>query len=192
MRFDLLFDDLSAQLDAEREAQGAHDRAEQQRLRAARTTVRDRVAALAEAGAPGRALLTDGSSVELAGATVGRDWFAAELQGGAEVVVPLASVVCIALDEAALHASRERMPQLRPEACASLPGIGVVLRDLARRRIAVDVLMAGGGTPLHGTIERVGSDHLDLAVHERDAAPRRGSVVGHRIVPLSSVALLRL
>ncbi|CAN5201946.1 hypothetical protein BH09ACT1_BH09ACT1_01770 [soil metagenome] len=67
-------------------------------------------------------------------------------------------------------------------------GIGFVLRDLCRRRLPVDIGLAGGR--YHGTIDRVGSDHLDLAEHELDSPRREAAVIHYRIVPLDRLVLV--
>ena len=195
MRFDLLFDDLEAQLEAQHAAEGAQQRGEEERLRAARTSLRERLAALAgDAAARGiRLRLIDGSAVELTPTTVGRDWLAADLAGGGQCIVPLGSVAAVALSADQLAASRRRMPEPKPGQGGGLTaklGIGVVLRDLARRRVPVDVRSVVEPAPVHGTIDRVGADHLDLAVHERDAPRRASSVLEHRIVALAAITQL--
>lgn len=196
MRFDLLFDDLEGQLESQLAAEGAQQRGEEERLRAARTTLRERLGVLAGTPAAGiRLRLIDGSAVELTLATVGRDWLAAQLPGGGECVVPLGSIASVAMSAAQLAASRERMPEPQPGAPGPLTakiGIGVVLRDLARRRVPVDVLTRAEPAPAHGTIDRVGADHLDLAVHERGAVRRESSVLEHRVVSLAAITQLRL
>jgi hypothetical protein len=196
MRFDLLFDDLEAQLEAQSAAEGARRRGEEERLRAARTSLRDRLAVLVGTAAAGiRLRLIDGSVVELAPTTVGRDWLVGELPGGGQCVVPLGAVAAVALDAQQLAASRRRMPEPKPGGAGGLTprlGIGVVLRDLARRRVALDVLGIAEPAPVHGTIDRVGADHLDLAVHARDAPRRASSVLEHRIVALAAITQLRV
>ncbi|WP_344792560.1 hypothetical protein [Gryllotalpicola daejeonensis] len=196
MRFDLLFDDLEAQLESQLAAEGAQQRGEEERLRAARTSLRERLASVAgRAGAGIRLRLIDGSAIDVSPVTVGRDWLAADLPGGGGCVVPIAAIASVALSSAQVMASRERMPEQAPPAQGALTakiGIGVVLRDLARRRVPLDVLSRAEPAPVHGTIDRVGADHLDLAVHERGAARRASSVLEHRIIALPAVSLLRL
>jgi len=70
-----------------------------------------------------------------------------------------------------------------------LAHFGRVLRDLCRRR-AVDLVLAAG--EVHGTIDRVGRDHVDIAVHERGEARRPGAVREVRIVPFATLQLVRL
>ena len=54
-------------------------------------------------------------------------------------------------------------------------GIGVILRGLSRDRAVVSVRLRGDQR-MTGTIDRVGTDHFDLAVHPDDE-PRRERVV---------------
>jgi hypothetical protein len=193
MRFDLLFDDLESQLETQLDADAAQHHIEEERLRAARTSMRERLAALARGCAGGiRMRLVGGSAIEVAPTAVGADWLAGELPGGAEAIVPVAAVASLSLSAAQVRASRVRMPEPeRPDLTARL-AIGVVLRDLARRRVAVDVLSPLEPAALHGTIDRVGADHLDLAVHARGDARREGNVVEHRVLALSAVAMVRV
>jgi len=192
MRFDLLFDDLEAELETRLAVEGAQQRGEEERLRAARTTLRERIAVLAGAAGGIRVRLIDGSSLDVVPGTVGRDWFAADLPGGGQCLVPLAAVASLSLSAQQAAASRRRAPEEGPHALSGKIGIGVVLRDLARRRVPVDLMSRAEAAMLHGTIDRVGADHLDLAVHERGAARRASSVLEHRIVALAAITQLRL
>lgn len=70
-------------------------------------------------------------------------------------------------------------------------GLGFVLRDLVRRRVAVTVQLVGG-RELSGTIDRAGADHLDLAVHDRGTPRRAENVTGYRVVPFTAIVLVRL
>lgn len=87
--------------------------------------------------------------------------------------------------------------RLRDLAARSVPGQGVVaslgvgsaLRALARDRAAVTVLLASGD--LTGTIDRVGEDHLDLAVHPADALRRPSSVTETTTVALEALLGVR-
>jgi len=193
MRFDLLFDDLENQLETQLDADAAQQRVEEERLRAARTSLRERLAALMRGSAAGiRMRLVDGSTIEVAPTAVGADWLAGELPGGAEAIVPVAAIASVSLSAAQARESRLRMPEPeRPDLTARLP-IGVVLRDLSRRRVALDVLSAFEPAAVHGTIDRVGADHLDLAVHARGDARREGNVVEHRVLALRAVAMVRV
>ena len=69
-------------------------------------------------------------------------------------------------------------------------GLAFVLRDLCRRRQSVELVMSDGVT--RGTIDRVGRDHLDLAVHEAGTARRESLVSHYRVVPFARLLLVRL
>ena len=43
---------------------------------------------------------------------------------------------------------------------------------------------------VHGTIDRVARDHVDLALHEPGSPRREREVQGYRIVPLDRVLLV--
>ncbi|RZS90126.1 hypothetical protein EV189_1909 [Motilibacter rhizosphaerae] len=68
--------------------------------------------------------------------------------------------------------------------------LGYVLRGLVRERAALDVVLRDG-TVLHGTGDRVGADWLDLAVHPADRARRSGEVRGVQTLPLPALAVVR-
>ena len=64
-----------------------------------------------------------------------------------------------------------------------------MLRDLARRRRSVEVLLRTG-IRCTGTFDRVGRDHADLAVHPEHEARRAGAVQQLRLVPFAQIALV--
>ena len=63
-----------------------------------------------------------------------------------------------------------------------------MLRDLCRRRTPVHLTTDDGR--VHGTLDRVARDHLDLALHEPGALRRDAEVRGIRIVPLERILLV--
>lgn len=69
-------------------------------------------------------------------------------------------------------------------------GLAFVLRDLSRRRCELDLVLSSG--TVHGTIDRVGRDHCDLAEHEAGTPRRESSVAQYRIVPLDQLLMIRL
>ncbi|MGN6126320.1 MAG: hypothetical protein ACTHON_07125 [Humibacter sp.] len=209
MRWDNLFADLEGQLEHELGAEDLELRVEEERLRLGRLSLRDRMRALSDPGEPGAPLLlwlADGSTVRLRPATFGRDWVSGELvpegRHGVErartstrALVPLDAVVSIGLTDAQVAPSLEASgEQERPQDAAprliDRLGLAFALRDLARRRSAVTVVTLAG--TMHGTIDRVAKDHLDLALHEPDAPRRAMNVRGIRIVPMAAVVLVRL
>lgn len=196
MRWDRLFDDLEGQLEQELSAEELDQHAEEERLRVGRLAVRDRLLAVHAAERDeDRAvalLLNSGERVVVRSTSFGRDWFTAQLVGdsrtGVPCVVPLAAVATLVLTRAQVELSLA--PQPGESTLSGRLTLPFVLRDLCRRRAAVDVRTPLGD--VHGTIDRVGRDHLDLAVHDSDRPRRESSVFEYRVVPLHHVLLLRL
>ncbi len=126
---------------------------------------------------------------------LGADWIAAESSSHAESaaartmsVIPLHAISGMTMDHGMLLASLDPQTTAEP-ALRERMTFGFVLRDLARRRVPVRIALQDGGE-VHGTIDRAGADHLDLAVHDAGEVRRAEAVQGFRIVPFS--ALLRL
>jgi hypothetical protein len=199
MRWDNLFDDLESQLEQELTAEEVDLRAEEERLRLARLSLRDRLRSLAMAPATeDRTLalaLAGGSRVSVAPGTFGRDWLAGELleESGRrpQCIVPLDAIDTVILAPAQILQSLDDSGGIESEAALSARlGLQFVLRDLCRRRQAVQLWFADGR--IYGTIDRVGRDHLDLAVHEAGHPRRESEVSEYRIVRLSQVCLVRL
>ena len=197
MRWDDLFDDLESQLEQGLGAEEVDLLAEEERLRLGRLTVRDRMIAMTRPGEglpePLRLALRSGELLTVAVGSLGRDWIAGELAGSrsGSCVVPIAAIASLlpTAEQLARSVTGETAPE-PPFALSARLGLAFVLRDLCRRRAAVDLSTASEGV-LHGTIDRVGRDHLDLAEHAA-GEPRRAAEVGRiRIVPLSEILLAR-
>ena len=203
MRWDNLFDDLAGQLETGLDSEELTLRAEEERLQIGRLTLRGRLTSLAgarpaSAGAAGagravRIVLLSGDTLLLRPTAFGRDWLAADLLDAparrVQCVLPLAGIAAVVLappDVAeSLVAESERTARVSDRI-----GLPFVLRDLCRRRTTIDLSTPVGR--LSGTIDRVGRDHLDLAVHE-PGLPRRARNVSHvRVVPLQHIQLVRL
>ncbi|UWF78225.1 MULTISPECIES: hypothetical protein [Microbacterium] len=189
MEWDHLFDDLEDQLAAEWEAERAALDAESERLRIAKLALRDRLRTIPQ-GAPVLLELADGGRLHGRMQEVGADWLAlaAEAAPARVTIVPLRAVEAVGVDHGMLLAT------LEPDQPA--PGIrermtfGFMLRDLARRRIPVRLGLRSGD-PRHGTIDRAGADHLDLALHDPGEPRRARAVRGHRMIPLDAVVWVR-
>lgn len=200
MRWDNLFDDLEGQLEHELSAEEVDVRAEEERLRLGRLTIRDRILAVDEAQPKGspysiRVFLSDGSAIAVRPVTVGRDWFSADVVDdstkSSQCIIPIAAIASLALSREQLAASlADDSGDARHASLPARLSLGFVLRDLCRRRSAVELRTAAG--TLRGTIDRVGRDHLDLAVHEVGEARRDAAVSHVRMVPLAQVVLVRL
>jgi hypothetical protein len=197
MRWERLFDDLEAQLDAASSAELAAEVADRSRREAARLRLVDRlrgnegarlqvslaVRAAEGAGPAGDAVAESGSGH---GSVVGRldrvgaDWLLLDGTGG-EVLVPLGAVVCVSgLGPGSAEPGSEG-------AVGARLGLGHVLRALARDRAEVNLLLIDGSRRT-GRIDRVGADHVELAAYD-PGEPRR--VVATLTVPFVGLACVR-
>jgi len=213
VRWDNLFDDLESQLERELTAEESDLRAEEERHRLGRLTLRSRLLSLS-LGAAGpaviRVVLTTGDTLVVRSTSFGRDWFAADLftadastaestarshadttRGAGQCVVPLAGIAGLALT--ADQIERSLGPESESPSAARLSdriGLSFVLRDLCRRRAGLELHTRTG--LLTGTIDRVGRDHLDLAVHPPGTLRRTPSVEHYRVVPVDHLVFIRL
>jgi hypothetical protein len=199
MRWDNLFDDLEGQLEQELTAEEVDLQAEEERLRLGRLSIRDRIISLHEAQERGsdytfRIVLVNGRAVDVRPTTFGRDWFAADVVGPgiqSQCIVPLVGIASIAFTREQISVSMDAVPgETSGRSLAARLSLPFVLRDLCRRRAGLELQTIAGA--LYGTIDRVGRDHLDLALHDRDAARRENVVTGYRVVPLTQIALVKL
>ena len=206
MRWNRFFEDLEHQLDSEQAAEQLALDGEAERLRLSRLELRTRLSTLVgcELGAELAGEGSGGEPALLRGtvAGVGADWLGLVLGRGGAAVAPLRSIRMLRLDRPSLVASRG-VPVGGEGELATTQGrdpggrlrerqtFGFVLRDFARRRLAV-ALHLGGERVVRGTIDRVGADHLGLALHEPGAPRREGEVSGFRLVPLHAVAWVQL
>jgi hypothetical protein len=199
MRWDHLFDDLESQLEQELGADDLDLLVEEERLRLGRLALRDRLRGIMAASGtdrPLQLLLIDGSRIALAPGAIGRDWLAGELHGhpsrAASCVVPFVSIAgCLpdAVQAAASTTGEAGEGSVVAGSLGARLGLAFVLRDLCRRRtpVRISTLIE----QLHGTIDRVGRDHFDLAEHEPDVARRDNAVHAHRILPTAHLVMLR-
>lgn len=188
MRWDDLFADLEGQLEQGLGAEDLDLAAEEERLRLGRLGLRDRLAALA--GEELALELRDGSRLPFRIETIGRDWvsgMAAESRGRS-CVVPIDAVAAILPGPDLVPASLAGQDE-HPDALSRRLGLPFVLRDLCRRRSPVAVTTTTRA--LHGTIDRVGRDHLDLAEHDPGEPRRAAAVRSIRILPFSAILLVR-
>lgn len=185
VHWDHLFEDLEGQLASEWEAERAALDAEAERLRISRVELRSRLRSLLTNEARLTVHSAVGSAIRGQLSDLGADWIALQPERPRLLcLVPLAAVMTIEVDHGQLLGSldetehtasvRERMT------------LGFVLRDLARRRIAVRIALSDG-SDVFGTIDRAGSDHLDLAVHDRGTPRRASEVHAFRMIPLAAV-----
>lgn len=196
MRWDRFFEDLEDQLASEWEAERVALDTEAERLRVARTTLRERLLALAarERGAVAPTFETlDGTTIAGWPTVVGADWAGVELDGtrAGAALLALGAVVGVGMPESDVVRSARATAPARSATLAERMTLGFVLRDLARRRAPVSVQLVTGRL-LAGTIDRAGADHLDLALHEPGTPRRASEVTGYRLVSLAALAWVRV
>ena len=168
MRWDALFGDLEAQWDAAEAAEFEAEVRERTRIEQARICAADRLR-----GALGRMVTVGGRGAEPWSGTlvrVGADWLLLAT-GEAEIVVPLAAVRWVGGLGPAVVRSAQGAGRLR---------LGHVLRELARGRMPVAVTDVDGGR-IHGVVELVGADYLEIA--DRSGEPR--------VVPFGAIGAVR-
>ncbi|KGJ72923.1 hypothetical protein GY21_12245, partial [Cryobacterium roopkundense] len=215
--------DLEVQLERELNAEERDLRAEEERQRLGRLTIRTRLVSLT-LGPTGPAVfrveLSSGDAIVVRPTTLGRDWLAADLIGPDEsreppgdaahrqqresgagmrrsdratpqCVLPFSAIAGIVLTAHQMERSLGDEAE-SPSASRLSERIGLpfVLRDLCRRRAAIELRMPAG--MVNGTIDRVGRDHLDLAVHPPGTLRRTPDVYQYRVVPLAHILLVTL
>lgn len=200
MRWDNLFDDLESQLEQGLTADEVDLRAEEERLRLARLSIRDRLLSVHRTGDQQenrmlRLVLLDGARISVTPVTFGRDWFAGDLSGEGRrspaCIVPIDAIAALSLTRPQVQASLDPGPAEDAQRSLSARlGLGFVLRDLCRRRAAVELRLSEG--TFHGTLDRVGRDHCDLAVHEPGGVRRESSVTEYRVIRFTQLLLVRL
>ena len=190
VHWDRLFEDLEGQLAAEWEAERAVLDAESERLRISKLTLRTRLLLLQQNDAPVTVRLSGGEHHSGRLRAVGADWIAAQpVESTSALIAPLASVTGIETHHGALLDTLEDVT-VAADGLRERMTLGFLMRDFARRRLAVRVTLADGDV-LHGTIDRAGQDHLDLAVHDAGEARLAGAVRAFRIVPFTTLRWLR-
>lgn len=178
MRWSDLFADLEAQLQASDQAAMTAQVAEGTRRERALVSWADRaytciseLLTVQTPAGPVRGVLQD----------IGSDWMLLEEQARGSAIVPFAAVLSVVGLSSRSDDARGFGRRF---------GIGVALRAIARDRGPVALLDRCGGV-VTGTIDRVGSDHLDIAEHPADAVRRRSVVTGSRAVPFAALAIVR-
>lgn len=177
MRWHSLFEDLEAQLERE-DAAGLHAEVAE-RVRAERASVELADRLLAHAGSRLALALARGR-VEGVVVDVAPQWLLL-LQDRTPVLVPTTAVVAVQ------GLARAVAPE--PGRVLRRLGLGHALRALARDRSAVAV--HAGGEVLTGTVDRVGADHLDLALHAAGEPRRAGAVTAVAAVAFAHLHQVR-
>lgn len=180
VRWERLFDDLEAQLEAERHAETVADLTDLIRAERAGLTLSDRLRG--QLGAELGWCLRGTHVFDAELVDVGADWLLLRRGVRQELVVSLEAVIEVR--------RMARSARQDPGAVARRLGIGSVLRRLARDRAEVGVRLAGGTVPAEevvGTIDRVGADHFDLAEHPAGSPRRPGAVIRVRTLRFAAL-----
>ena len=176
-RFDALFSGLEAQAHAEQAADDDIAAAEAARAEWSAVELLDRLRATASVVIE----IADHGPVGGVVTDVGSDVVVIEADDGQWAVSCWGIVAAIGVGDTVQP----------PSAVASRLGFAAVARRWATERSVVRVTRRGGA-PLDGTIDRVGSDHLDLAEHDRDEPRRAAAVDRIRVVPLEQLVSVLL
>ena len=178
MRWEALFADLEAQLDAAEAARLEASVVETTRYEVGRIALVQRLRAAVDdvitVGTPGPVVRGRVSGV-------GPDWLMLDAAG--EVLVPIAA---ISWAEGLARAADLR----EPGRVWQRLGLRSALAGLARDRVAVRITCAAGDS-ITGTIDRVASDHLDLALHDPEEPRRAAAVRGVRSVVFGALHPVR-
>jgi hypothetical protein len=185
-----LFEDLEGQLAAEWESERAALDAESERLRISKLTLHERLRTIAPDTPRLLLELVGGDRWDTTLRAVGADWIGVQTDGDVRMrVVPLTAVESFGADHGTLLAGHA--PDAAPAGLRERMTFGFVMRDLARRRTPVTIARHGSD-PQHGTIDRAGADHLDLALHDPHEPRRARSVRGFRLVSFTAVTWVRI
>ncbi|MGE5763941.1 MAG: hypothetical protein ACM3ZF_08750 [Mycobacterium leprae] len=182
VRWEGLFADLEAQLDAADAADLAVEVTDRTRREVGRLRLVDR---LRPAQGSDVAVTTTGAGTVRGRVTgVGADWILLVEPGGRAALVPMGSVLSIS---GLLARSAEPGSE---GAVASRIDLRFALRGLVRDRATVLVTLVNGSAAT-GTIDRVGADFVEIAEHAPGEPRRAAAVRAVRTLPLRALALVR-
>ncbi|EWT05515.1 hypothetical protein N864_03200 [Intrasporangium chromatireducens Q5-1] len=178
MRWDQLFEDLDAQLQAEGLRERDAEVADRTRHERAQIDVQARL--LASVGAAPVAVHLPSGSLRGVIRDVGPDWVLVEGGPGASSLVVTA----------AIRAVTGMAPgAVVPSIVARRFGLGAALRGISRDRSVVELI--AGRLRLVGTLDVVGSDHVEMAEHAPDVPRRARNVVALHVVPFSALEVVQ-
>jgi hypothetical protein len=181
MRWERLFDDVEAQLEAADRAELAGEVADRTRRELARLRLVDRLRA--SLGAELRIRIEGAGPISGRLRRAGEGWLLLASDSGPPAFVLQAAVLTVdGLPAAAVEPGSEGPVLSRLD-------VGYALRAVARDRSPVAVVLRDG-TRLDGTLDRVGADFADLALHPAGEARREAAVRSVRAVPFNAMAVL--
>ncbi|MEO7260552.1 MAG: hypothetical protein ABI047_04755 [Jatrophihabitantaceae bacterium] len=180
MRWDDLFADLEAQARALLLAERDGEVAELTRLETSRLRLAGRLRPAVGTTVRVRCL----GGMALAGrlSAVGTGWLLLDEGAGREALLAAAAVTSVA--------GLGRLSAGSGSALDAGLGIGHALRGVARDRSVLRACLTDS-TVLDGTLDRVGSDFVDFAVHAAGEPRRREEVREVLVLPIEALAVLR-
>jgi hypothetical protein len=181
MRWDDLFADLEAQLEADHLEELWSEVADRSRRELARVHLADRL--VSQRGMPISVALLGAGVIGGRLADVGAGWLLIEEEGRGPALVP--SGACMWFEPL----SRMVSPPSDQVLIRRLT-LTYALRGLAMRRAPVRVTLVDG-SERHGTVDRAHADHLDLAEHGPEDFRRAASVRAIRSIPFAALAVVR-
>jgi len=177
MRWDGLFNDLSAQAEALDVAERSAEIEDRTRSELGRITFVDRCHA--SLGHEVRLNCAGGYQVQGVLRRANGQWLLLQLGNGLEALVVVDQVVTVS------GLGRLAEPEHVRGRVERRLGLAHALRRIARDRSSVHLHLEHGG--LDGTIDRVGRDFLELAVHPAGEARRTRAVRSIVLVPLAAL-----
>ena len=183
MRWDALFGDMEAQLAATVRLELDAETAERTRADAAAVDLTDRLRG--SLGLLVGVQLASGSMFEGVLSHVGSQALVLN-EPRHQLLIPYASAV--------RYLGLSRLAVAEPSRVRQRLGLASALRALARDRAALAILVLHGSAAeatLHGVIDRVGRDHLDLAVTGEGEDRRAANVRQVTTIPFAALAALR-
>jgi hypothetical protein len=181
VRWDELFADLEAQLDAAATSELAAEVVDRTRREIAALSLVDR--ARAAVGHPVRVQLLGPAAVSGALLDVGAQWVLLRDDAGRDVLMPWTAVVAVVGLGLASVAPAEGGQLFRRL------GLTTALRAIARDRAAVSIGLVDGSV-VSGTLDRIGLDFVEISEHPIGEARRPGQVRAVRTVAHAGLATI--
>ena len=195
MRWDRLFADLEARFTELADAEADAERADRERVAVGAVRSLQRLGGAV--GTSIRLQLAGGAPIDGTLRTVGADWLLIEEGAGRDCLVAWDAVVAVG----GLTASTTGAPGGLDRRL----NLRLALRGLARDRAPVAIALSGwaggvvdamapsttGSAEIIGTIDRVGADFIEVAVHAAWEPRRSAAVRAVVLIPLRAVMLVR-
>ena len=178
MRWESLFADLEAQFAADEARNQSSEIQEFVRIERARQTLMQRLARHLDGRIDVQLLGAERLGGRLAG--IGKDWLVLH-HGGSEELIPVRALAWwTALEAGSGPPEGERRV-----------GFSQALRVLVRDRARVSIGGVDGQLLASGTLDQVGQDFLEVALHARDEFRRSSAVLGRTVIPFAALARVR-